>query len=529
MFKIYYALSLSVSLLVAPSAQSRGTIVAVPVLSNNSTGRCSTRNDSSEVISGIVAASQSYKDLVPTLLLFHSPGEEKRCKGRYVGMFLPNIEHFVGSVDFTTCAIETRCVSFMCEKGVYGINFKIYDPTFSAIRFLLTASFQQCFAMYPLPITIPPAEPELYVYNIVHGTQRRDRLGGFAIQNPYDTDSSLSINLTSPAVGWDVSDKGMVVPVGDTLDMKCREVIWVEPSIGDAMEEGSLVSLRGTVVKSSTPLNVFTNSAVLNDTDGLWEFEYDSQLVHQMPERRHWGRHFIVNPNFSEVLPVGVRLCLVHELTIFSYTAENRIFLRNSSSPHPVELNTPPEVLSEEHYEYKLQYDQAQMIKEAYLEITSIFPVVVLSDAYTSMELAICRNYSLHYSILVQPVEWYANRQTVVLIHPKSGVTYHYYVSIMAPSTEGSVPGDDIIESEPGQYCQGLPVSGYDMLVHPAGEDHTLYTYTRSLVVNATQRTHTKLLLRHSNHSARIGVTVYAFSEDLHYSYSNGYALGMQK
>lgn len=281
-------------------------------------------------------------------------------------------------------------------------------------------------------------------------------------------------------------------------------------------------SLSGTVLSSSTPLNVFTNSVVLNDSDTVRDFEYNSQLVHQMPERRNWGRHFIINPQCSEVLPEGLRSCLVYEVTIVSYTSRNRILLQSGSSRSTV-LGAPTVVAPGGHYEYKLYYTQAQMISKTYLEITSTAPIVVLSEAYTSTKFASCLNHSLSFSILVQPVEWHANKQSIILVHPNQNITYHYLISIVVPSKNGDTTADGIIESEPGHYCRGSPVSS--ALPYPAGDNYTLLVYTKSVVnSSATQST---LLLRHADSNTRIGATVYAYSEHLHYSYSNGYTLGM--
>lgn len=163
------------------------------------------------------------------------------------------------------------------------------------------------------------------------------------------------------------------------------------------------------------------------------------------------------------------------------------------------------------------------MVAMAYLEIVSPSPIVVLHTAYADPEPPSCRDSSVYYSTLVQPVEWHANKQLAVLVHPKKSTTYRYLISIAVPSRE-SDPAN-ILESKQGEHCLGVPVSNFHTSQRRAGGNYTLLTYKRSIVNSA--ETETKLLLRHSNANTRIGVTVYAYAADVQYSYSNGYALGM--
>lgn len=491
------------------------------MLSDNRT-HCRDANSSGEFISSVVTSSQNHNTIVHSQLYLHNPGCEGNCAGCYFKILQSGIQHYMHTIDFNACHTDIGCASWLtlCEERVYGINFQIDDPTFSAVSVSFTLNFHQCFAVYPLPMYQERSQhnPSSYTYHIVHGShQQRSQLRGFTVQNPYDTDSVLSIDLTGRAIGWDNGEE--LVLVGDTLNMQCREVIWVEPILGGT--DVLRLSLSGTVLSSTTPLNVFTNTAVLdNGADTARDFEYNSQLVHQMPERSHWGKHFIVNPRNSEVLPQGIRSCLAYVITIVSYTARNRIFLRGSNSEQPAELGSPTTVLSAEHYEHTLFYSQAQMIKMTYLEIVSTSPIVVLSEAYASTA---CQDNSIYYSTLVQPVEWHANKQIVVLVHPKKNITYRYLISVIVPSEESNPA--DIFESEPGDHCHGLPISSYHASQHRAGAIYTLLTYVRSIVNSVG--TQTKLILRHSDPNTRIGVTVYAYADGMHYSYSNGYTLGM--
>ena len=156
------------------------------------------------------------------------------------------------------------------------------------------------------------------------------------------------------------------------------------------------------------------------------------------------------------------------------------------------------------------------MLQMVYLEIASVTPIVVLSEA-------VSHSGSESYSILVQPVEWYSNKQIIVLAHPFVNATYHYRISVVVPSNKSNP--SEILESEIGNYCQGVPVSKYGVSVDPIRSDHSLLVYQR--VITGSNSTQTRLLLHHVDGLTNIGVTVHAYSEDFHYSYSNGYTLGM--
>ena len=509
--------------------------MTVPMVSSNTTHHCKAADQSGDFLSGMVVASQNYNPFVLSRMYLHSPGCEDPvdCSSCLLRILQPEIEQFTYTTDFHACRdyVDEECISWlkMCKERVYGINFQIDDPTFSSIAFAFSPNFSQCFAAYPLPLHEEEEEEEEsapYVYHILHGSQREAMLSGFSIQNPYDIESAVSLRLTGPALGW--MNGEALVRVKDKLSVKCREVLWVEPD-----HEDSLLPpvLSGTVLTSSTPLNVFTNLAMLENLDPFWEFGFDSQVIHQMPERRRWGKQFLVSPLWSDVLlPKDIQSCLLYKITIVSYVAENRIQWRSGLSSQSLELKVPAVSLSDEHFEFTLTYNRTQMEREVYLELTSSSPVMVLSEAFTSKELSsTCAEHSFHYSTLVQPVEWHANKQIVLLVHPKPNTTYTYHISVTVPREKANPK--DIIESEPGQYCNGLPLSHHDSDVHSLGDSHTLVTYTKSVRNVASRRGQpTRLLLRHSDPNIHIGVTVYAYSNDgLHYSYSNGYTLGTQQ
>ena len=505
-----------------PRVSCEGAVVlSVPLLFHpNNTGGCRDAESSGKY--NLVVSSQGYNNRTKSNLYLHAPPCNS-CRRCFYKILHPNIQHYMRTFDFNACDTDINCASWLglCKRNVFGINLQLFDnPTFSALYVSFTPNLQQCTAVYPLPMEPAPQNSSIsYVYHIFHGRQqlKKARLNGMTIQNPYDTDSDVSINLTGAAVGWE--NGKTLISVGSTLVLKCWEVLWIQPA-SDVVESQPL-SLSGTVLSSSSPLNIFTNSAAFDSPGEIsGNFEYDSQLVHQMPERSHWGRKHIIDGRFSNILPNEVSSCLVYEITIVSYTSRNVISLSSNLSQ---ELAMAPSNTSEEHYESRLIYSQSQMIQMDYLAIDSVFPVLVLSEAYSSTAYTSCQNDPVLYSALVQPVAWHSNKQVVILVHPQENTTYSYYISISVP-TEKNNPSD-IFESEQNQFCQGLPISSHVVSSHPAGAIYTLLSYEKSVVSSGTKQT--RLLLRHSDPSTSIGVTVHAYSEDVQYSYSNGYALGM--
>lgn len=211
--------------------------MAVPLLSDDSI-HCKDANSSGEFISGLVVSSQErHSDIVHSRLYLHNPGCQGDCASCFLKVIQPNIQHYMHAIDFNACHTDVRCVSWLklCEEKVYGINFQIDNPTFSAILVSFTPSFQQCFAVYPLPTTLQPqASPVSHVYHIVHGRQQKGRLNGFTFQNPYDVNSTLSINLTGEAKAIDNGET--LVPLGSAVTLQCREVLWVEPDLNSTSQ-----------------------------------------------------------------------------------------------------------------------------------------------------------------------------------------------------------------------------------------------------------------------------------------------------
>lgn len=504
----------------------------------NSEG-CKAPNSTRQFTKSIVTLSQSRKqDMRTATQLYLRPNRCKECDKCKFVMLTPVISDYLYQENFEHSQDTRKSWYTLCEQKIFGLNFRIIDdPTISAVYVSLAPGFQRVLAVYPHPTPRlnSTTTSTAHVYHIVHGRRGGSSFGGLVIQNPYNTSSDVTVQLTGRAKGW--KNLKELVEIGENLSMGCWEVLWIEPELVNVTIAGKkFPDLSGTVVSSDTPLSVFTNSVTTGFKNKTLEFDYDSMLRQQMPERARWGTAFFVDGTHSEILPEGIKNCLEYEITIVSYVSDNKITVEDSTGP-PTLLTTPTRVVSEEHFEYTLNYNQAQMVTRGGMEIRSTHPILVLSTTYSSPHFTSCSD-TYEVSSLVQPREWYANKQLVVLVHPEKSrpTTYNYHVGIVVPANASNL--SDILESKTGGYCNSRSLEEMEregkarqVRTHPVGDgrEYTLITYEMSVssMVNADQIL-TKHLLRHSDPHIRMGVTVYAYSEHSHYSYSNGYLLGKE-
>lgn len=498
--------------------QDSETLLAIPFLSDPHRD-CRAANQSGKFLYGLVTAAQSlaYGNPTQSVMNLYNSTSCYRCDACPYRTLHPVIKNHLHTLDFSACHNNSRCASWLmlCHRTAYGMDYRILDsPTFAAVLIAFSPSMQQVLAVYPVSAVANAS----YVYHILHGTQQTGDVQGFTIQNPYSVDFSVSFQLTGHATGWMNSRE--LVQVDETMMLGCKDVVWIEPN----STEEHFVSLSGTVVSSDMPLNVFTNLAPGHNKTTL-DFYYNSQLVQQMPERNQWGKLLLIDGTHSEVVPQGIRECLMHTITLVSHTSANEITLTRNVSSSTTKLRKPSTVLPGGHYEFRLNFTGVEMKEARGLHINSTHPILVLIDTYTDTSLAPCPD-AVKFSTLVQPVEWYANKQIVVLVHPRPMIAYSYHIAvhILGNRTDPA----DIIESESGKFCNGTSLDNYSVQRYPVGgeENQVLLVYKRSILNSSA--TQTRLLLRHSDPLVRMGVTVYAYSEDLHYSYSNGYSLGMK-
>lgn len=401
----------------------------------------------------------------------------------------------------------------LCTKNVTGLHtYFCNNPTFMAVFAIFTSHFQQVLAIYPQRvIPVQRSNETLYTYHIIHSRHHKAMLRGFTIQNPSYDSANVTLVPSMTATGLTNMTKVILLNMENSIDLKCFDVLWIEPVVGASPVHP--LNLSGSIVYSTIPLNVFTNLASLTDSIHKNNFSYHSQLVHQMPERAQWGKTFIVSAKHFEIVPEKIKPYLEYEISIISYAANNRVLLKTGQySQSILKFN-----LSNNQYESILKYTHSEMSQLShFMQLKATHPILVVLETYTNRS---CKQ-AIHYSILVQPVEWYANKQMVTLIHPMPNASYHYLINIVAPSKDGNPANIMITEND--DDCQWSPIATKYSVQEDKSGDYNLFTYTTRISNSTTQQT--DLRLQHSNSCIKIGVTIYGYSEgELEYAYSNGY------
>ena len=500
------------------SIKDTGTVIAVPMIAQRY-NYCDTMyySDHSSLDYGIVISSQKqYEDrITPTMQMLGSHGSQCNRCACPAGITTEAI-HYREMIllDLTNeCYNQSGyCQEFSLQKqcgkrSIIGMHILFYgNPTFTAIVIAITSLFQQSLAIYPNIVPIA-SKKQVYIYYIIH-SRHSTMTKGITLQNPsLETDANISMKLTNSAFGLKNGNMSKIYLAShhSMINFLCGEVLWIEPI--ESNQESK--NLSGTVVYSTSPINVFTNLLRSDKDDIIY-----SQIAHQMPEKERWGRIFILDMIHNKLIPEEIKSHLIYEITVISYIPNSTVTMKFDQV-----INFAIRK-SNFHYLWRGMYNQTQMMNLSHIEINSISPLLVIFETYTT---TVTSNNSVHYSVLAQPVEWYANKQTVLLAHPIQHIIYQYHISIFVPTNDSNLA--DILESDGGLCNQGLPISNYNVLRNNTSFNYTMLSYKR-FFINSTNN-QTQLLLYHSNPHVQIGVTVYAYSETLHYSYSNGYTLGM--
>ena len=419
---------------------------------------------------------------------------------------------------------------YLCENKVFGIHFNIDNPTFSMIVFLFGHEFNQSFAALPLPSVANNSLTTLYHYDVLFGTMSPHTnvegssiiLEGITIQTIYDN-TNITIEISSDVVAVRNAKHRIQVNKNRTkhfLSKFCaQEVLWMEPMVSQCITDGGAKrTLSGTRITSNKPIMVFTNKAKCNNSR---DFSYKAQLVHQMPERKEWGTRFILDTQQVRILPkdsiwmYNISVLISHHGTHVSITYH---YFDNQKTAYVEQLHayTDGEIL---HSAYSNTILETGV---SHIDIHATNPVLVTYDFYTVTKE---NNNQLSYSILLQPIEWYNNIQTVVLSHPNPNLEYKYHISVVVP--KNMYDPKNILISKGAEFCETAILHEYNEFSGQtyASDDYiVLYLEPTNLEVNLNNLNETQLLVRHSNSKVALGVTVFAYSQGLHYGYSNGYS-----
>ncbi len=383
------------------------------------------------------------------------------------------------------------------------------------IAHLFGTHFNHSLAIYPVPPQPTAEENRLYTYRVLFGAFRHGKMDGIVIEVIYSLTNVTVYNAkgavairSDPALrnglgGHELND--------DTFDLinQCNSsIIWIEPKPVNNCTD-TAVSLQDVVIESTLPIKVFTNQAQCNSSR---KFSLKSQLVHEMPPPNKWGQHFVLDIQQASIFPKEIRTTLHYDISFLSSQPNTAI---------NVTYYDREEAVDTEQYwagndSLRIKKTAIQVKKLTHIVVYATGPVMAVYTLYNEGPEAV------HLSIVVQPVSWFANIQTVALsrANGSSQPDCRYHVSVVAP-TDTNNPRDILIFNA-HTFNNNTPLSAQEGLRSFKSGDYELFSFSPNPNTDADT-----FLVWHSDPTVDIGVTVFAYCLQKHYAYSNGYIAGI--
>ena len=412
---------------------------------------------------------------------------------------------------------EMYSLAYNCKNNVFGTNFFFQgNPTISVIAFFAGLAFNQSFAMYPVckddMSCTSSVRVEYYYYVLfgpVYGSENTPLLDGITIQMHQKTEITIQLSGAAQALNNTVEE-----PINQQFSIKDQgntySTLWIEPKVSTC-DNLNPRSLEGTIIMSNKPISVFTNKARCS---GTVEFSYESQVVHQMPEVNDWGKTFIIDTQQIHMLPESMRNDVEYELLIRAAQNGTTVNITYYQFGQPPQIARDVLVTSNV---YRVAHSVSSILGTSHVAIKASDPILVLYTIYSQYA-------NVHHSVLLQPVEWFSNKQIIVLQHPTNDEVYWYHISVVVP--EEHYNPMDIQITEGKDLCQSIPVLNYKAFVSSTEVSFGYIVFYIELNITGGTDNMTQLLIWHRNTDVRIGATVFAYAGDLQYAYSNGYTLG---
>ncbi len=403
--------------------------------------------------------------------------------------------------DFCT---DNESMCYQCENNVKNLVIEFRsNPSLSLIAQLFGDYFNHFLAIYP--VSGADEEDSIYTYRVVFGSPRDGTMDGLVIEVIY-SQTNITVYNGSGAIALRDGTELYLDNSPFELTDQCRNtVLWMEPR---ATSNCSHTSLEHAVIVSTKPVKVFTNQVRCNNKSG--EFNYQSQLVHDIPPPSKYGQRFIVDTLQARILPEEIRNNLEYDLSILS--SQENTDIKVTYYNRSVAMVTEQYYSTKDALRVRKTYNFIQTI--THLDIRATHPILVILTIHTQSPEAI------YYSLVVQPVRWFSNIQTVAVasVNESSQSDCSYHVSVVVP-TNHSNP-QDIMISEANNFTNSTPLisySGFKGLT--TGGDFKLFYFTPNNYTDAQ-------LVWHKDPYMDIGATVFAYCSHKHYAYSNGYISG---
>ena len=409
-------------------------------------------------------------------------------------------------------------LNYYCENRVAQYySSAARDPTVSLIASAKWPNFTLVYSLLPDSRQPDSLTSQEYDYYLLLGSFRPvDCIDAFVIVSVSSDITNVTIKPTVDLIALRDGNTTAIITIAanstETISMDEYEVLWIEVMTEDC---GSERNLSGLLVKATQSIQVFTASAQCSEPD---MFSYDSHVLHQMPPSYKWGKTYITDLLQLSILPVTSTSSITVSFTFLAIENMTTVTImwyrgnQQQNDPHSTQYTLTSGK------PFVVTFDSNLVSNgTTHVLIQGSNPLLVVYELYSLAE------NRMFFSVLLQPVEWFSNQQSAVLVKLLQQETeLLYHITMVVPSKFYD-PKNLIIITD--MFGTNQSLDRYDYFdaehVYTAGDFHVLY-----MEINSTGREDKQLLIRHRNPCAKLGVTVYSYATDTTgYAYSNGYVL----
>ena len=399
--------------------------------------------------------------------------------------------------------------------NVTGIVVRIKEsPDIAGVVIFRAAHYIQEVVIYPLNTDIADETLDSYYeYYLLYGTNEPGEIDAFVIGSYYSNTTVIVETSEDLLLVRNGGPPSSVVLHSNmdrefTLELSLNihtEVLWLEVATDDYDSRGE--RLFGTHITSNKPLKVYTAKA---EYTRPLQFSFAARVLHVMPPSQMWGKTFIGDVTAFQSLNV-------REITLHFLCATNSNLYIKWHQGHS-NLTTTDTLMLQSGILDRISKSQSNI---THFTIHSDHPVLVLYEVHSYNHLTgIVEQYS---SVLLQPVEWFSNVQSVYQYLPTQPEQVQH-ISLTVNREHFDPSAIQLVAKYDGNGSYAFHrLRDYE-------DSYTLYEVEGYylLYLNLTSIGHQQTLhsIRHINNScAEMGATVYSYghANNSRVSYSNGY------
>lgn len=406
------------------------------------------------------------------------------------------------------------------------VSFIVEDPTVTSLVSHKIEERVYVYSSIPVGEEVHNSSAQntfTHKYMVLHGEPRNTTVPSVTITLPSISTECANITITTKvdAVVYRAHHRDEFIQstlANTTLVVECLmhfEVVWIQPRIIDCNQE--IPSLQGTEIRSTRGVAVYVAEAECNMTKGDRGFGYVGNPMYSLPPVTKWGTKFFIDLSHLQNLKHLVRkelAALFHmvtnedtEILVTAYTPGNKL-----------------PVCSEIH---KLEADQPLTIniKETiytYLILQSSNPVLVMYE--------VCEEVSgePYFSTLLQPVEWFAQQQSLLLSHSLVSQVEQYYITLVVTGEKSYDIKNIQIQREGDEQL----VSLLDYFHTSDISSYSIDSFDGIIVVSMAVDSETlgsndtHILVKAEDVCMKIGASVMYYGAHSGYAHTNVYILG---